>query len=175
MDSKIRDKITDILKKCNKQRLIVVAGIIGILLILLSEMVPTASQPKKASEKFDYYSYTQSLEEKTQSIISSIEGVGRCEVMITVFETDENIFAKNIDESSDDGSISKKSEYVFYEADSGDSPVLVKQTLPEVQGVLIVCEGGDNVVVRETVISSVTSLFNIPSSKVSVSKISDNR
>ncbi len=175
MDSKIKDKIINYLKSGDKKKLIIVVGIIGIVLIMLSEFVPKTALPEKStSETFDYYSYVESLEEKTEKIISSISGVGKCEVMITISNTDENIFAKNIDENSDDSSYSRKSEYVFYEADSGDAPVLIKQNLPKVQGVLIVCEGGDDVVVREAVISSVTSLFNISSGKVSVSKISNN-
>lgn len=173
MDSKIKGRIAKYLKSADKKKLIVFAGIIGIVLILASELIPgSASAGKTKTEEFNYYTYIESLEQKTQDIVSSISGVGRCEVMITISDTDENVFAKNIDENSDDSSYSRKSEYVFYEADSGDAPVLIKQRLPRVQGVLIVCEGGDNVVVREAVISSVTSLFNISSGKVSVSKIS---
>jgi len=42
---------------------------------------------------------------------------------------------------------------------------------PRVQGVVIVCEGADNILVQEKLISVVTTALGIPSTRVSVVKI----
>ncbi len=170
MDNKIKAFVTNFKNMKHKEKLLVLACLFGVLLILLSEFVSTGSSSKKA-ESTDYQQYTASLENKTENIISSIDGVGKCKVMITLQETDENFYAQNTDESTDSGSISKKSEYVLYEDNNNDSPVLIKQSFPKVMGVAVVCQGGDNANVKEKVISSVSSLFGISSAKISVSKI----
>lgn len=172
MDSK---KVVDYLKSCNKQRVIIIVGAIGVALILMSELVPSTAPAKSEQATFDYKSYVSELEDKTQNIVSNIDGVGKCQVMLTLSQSNESVYAKNIDEKSAQGSYSQNAEYVFYENDGDDTPVLLKQTMPSVQGVLIVCEGGDDVVVREAVVSSVMALFDIPSSKINVTKISINR
>lgn len=60
---------------------------------------------------------------------------------------------------------------MIYDSENGETPVLIKEYLPKVQGVTVVCTGGDNTAVKEKIIESVTSLFNIPTNRVSVSKI----
>ncbi len=90
--------------------------------------------------------------------------------MITLKNSSESVFAKNTDENSSPGSNSLKNEYVLYDGENGEEPVLIKQYLPDVQGVAVVCDGADNSRVRESVINSISSLFNIPVTKISVSK-----
>ena len=171
MDSKLLPLANKIKSLKHKERYIVIACVLGVALILLSELVPSSST-KNADDSMDYQEYIVSLEQKTQDIISSIDGVGKCKVMITLCETDESFYASNIEENTDSGHISKKNEYVFYEDNNNDSPVLIKQTFPKVMGVAVVCQGGDNAFVKERVISAVSSLFGISSAKISVSKIS---
>ena len=91
--------------------------------------------------------------------------------MLTLKDTKESIYAKNSDEKNDESSYSKNYEYVLYDGQDGETPVLIKQYFPQIQGVVVVCDGADNTVVRENVINSVSSLFNIPTSRISVSKI----
>lgn len=132
--------------------------------------------PQKHNETVDktsvsYTDYIDELEDKTQNIISSIDGVGECEVMITLVSSNESVYAKNTDEKNDSSSISKSYEYVLYDSTNGDEPILIKEYFPSVQGVVVVCSGGDNNVVCERIISSVSSLYNLPSSRITVSKL----
>lgn len=178
-NNQIKEKITEFIKSKNKVKLFVAIGIIGIILILMSEIIPQGTGETKSSvpenEDSSYSEYVVSLEEKTQDIVGSIEGVGNCKVMITLKDTNESVFAKNSEENKDNSSYSKNYEYVLYDGQDGETPVLVKQYFPQVQGVAIVCEGADNTVVRESIINSVSSLFNIPTSRISVSKIMQER
>lgn len=172
MESSIKKLFSSFSNFKYKKQAVIIFGLIGVVLILLSELIPSNSQVKSNTQSStDYDAYVSSLESRTQGIVSSIEGVGKCKVMITLEQTDENVFAKNTDESSQNGNFSKKNEYVLYENANNDEPILVKQYFPKVYGVVVVCQGGDDTAVRESVISSVSALYDIPYSKISVSKL----
>lgn len=167
--SKIYDAFSGVINGDKKIKIFAAIGIIAILLILLSEFIPTAAESKK-KEETDYAEYISSLENETQELLSSISGAGRCKVMITLKNSSESVYAKNIEENNNSGSISLKNEYVLYDGQEGETPVLIKQYFPDVQGVAVVCDGADNSAVRESIINTVSSLFSIPVNKISVSK-----
>ncbi len=162
------------LKKGDKGvKILIIIGLIGILLIALSEAVPSQKQSSKSADNdlASYSDYARSLEDETAEIISSIEGAGVCRVMLTLKNTNESIYAENNEEDVNEGSFSKKSEYVLYDASSGDSPLLIQQKFPQVQGVVVVCSGGDDTVVRENIINCISALYDIPSTRINVSKL----
>lgn len=167
------DRLLSNFKNTDKKlKALICLGLAGVLLIMLSEVVPAAYEKKSETVNADctYEEYVESLESKTQNLVSSIDGVGRCKVMITLKNSNESIFAKNSEESSSDSSYSKKCEYVLNDGQDGTSPLLIKQYFPEIQGVAIVCDGAGNTVVRENIINSVSALFGVPVTKISVSK-----
>lgn len=171
--NKIKDAINYIAKNENKKLKIIVAiGMIGILLISMSDfIVPKDKNQTTNQNDKDYYSYVDNLESKLTNIISSIDGVGECRVMITLENTNESVYATDNESKTDDDSLNTKDKYVIYDSENGETPVLIKEYMPTVQGVTVVCSGGDNVEVKEKIINTVTSLFNISTNRVSVSKI----
>lgn len=157
----------------NKTNIVVIIGFLGVLLILLSE-IPFGSNSNESSKKCEQKSnttYVELLEDKTTEIVSSINGVGKCKVMITVMQSNENVYAKNIDENNQHGYYSQNNEYVLYKGENGETPVLIKENYPKVTGVAIVCDGGDKIEVKKQIMDTVTSLFGISSSHISISKI----
>ncbi|MGN1123259.1 MAG: hypothetical protein ACI4RR_02870 [Eubacterium sp.] len=177
MESKIKTALKFIISKDGgKIKILVAVGLIGILLISMSEIFDTGKKTTEATgEETDYSQYCAELEDKLTDIISSIDGVGECKVMITLENSKENIYATDNENKSDNDSLSTKDEYVIYDSESGEKPVLIKENFPTVLGVTVVCSGGDNVKVRETIINTVTSVFNISTNRVSVSKIKTKR
>lgn len=172
MENKLKDVIKRLQAGDRRIKVFVLLGLVCILLILLSELLPQGSAAKKQQVKEEnlYAEYIASLEERTESLLSSIQGAGRCKVMITLKDTPESVYAKNSQENGGDGSYSQSYEYVLYDGQDGETPVLVKQYFPAVQGVAVVCDGADSTVVRENIINSIASLYNISVSKISVSK-----
>lgn len=174
MDSNIKERFTAFIKSDNKRvKIIVILGAVGIVLILISGFTDSHKSSSKAPDKeqLSYEAYTQELEKKLTDIIASISGVGECEVMITLENTYESVYATNSEFKNNDDSVNQKDEYVIYDADSGETPVLIKEYMPKVMGVSIVCSGGENIEVKEKIIESVTALFNISANRVSVAKI----
>ncbi|MBQ9516767.1 MAG: hypothetical protein IJR60_01655 [Eubacterium sp.] len=172
MEVKIGEALKKLRKSDSKIKVAVIIGLVGILLLGLSEAVPKKSADSKKQE-ITCAEYTAELESKTQQIISSIDGVGRCRVMITLKNSNENIYAKNNTENANDGNYSSESEYVLYDGENGESPVLIKEFYPEIKGVAVVCSGADNIAVRENVIKCISSLYGISTAKISVAKLKD--
>ena len=169
MENKLREVFDKIKKSDSKLKFVIVIGLISVLLIACSEALPKESKSKNENV-YSYSEYVSALEDKTEGLISSINGAGRCSVMITLKVSNESVFAKNNNENSSNGSFSESGEYVLYNGENGEEPLLIKEYFPEIQGVAIVCEGADNSFVREEIIKAVASLFDISVSKISVLK-----
>jgi len=172
-------------------RYIVVLGIAGILLILLSEFLPSGAknQGTAADEAsplvFSQEEYISSLENKILEIVTAIDGVGEARVMVTlkstveyVYATEENVTMSSVeenDETSNRGELFQSFEeaFVFVEDINGKKQALyVTQILPEIKGVVVVCEGGDTLAVRNDVINALTTGLGIFSNNVYVTKLS---
>lgn len=172
--NKFKEKFSQFVNSKNKNKIIIAVGVVGVLLILLSELnfgTASGENKKNADKDTDYASYVNSLNAELTELLSSIDGVGECRVMITLRNTSESVYAKNSDSSSSDNSNSSSDEYVIYDSENGDSPILLKENFPDIEGVAIVCSGGDNIAVKEKVIKCVSALFNISSNRISVTKL----
>ncbi len=168
----IKEKFFKAINSKNRNKIVIAAGFLGILLILLSEISLGTSDSKESNAvNTDYAAYVSSLNEELTELLSSVDGVGECRVMITLRNTNESVYAKNIDSSSSDNSKSQSDEYVIYDSQNGDSPILLKENFPDIEGVAVVCSGGDNIAVKEKVIKCVSALFNISSNRISVTKL----
>ncbi|MGN1420085.1 MAG: hypothetical protein ACI4XC_01045 [Eubacterium sp.] len=176
MENKIKDVFEYFKKNDSKKiKIIIAVGLIGVILIAMSDIFADSGKDSKAvtSDNISYSDYTNELEDKLCNIISSIDGVGECKVMITLENSKENVYATDNENKTDSDSASSKDEYVIYDSDNGETPVLIKEYYPKIQGVSVVCSGGDSIVVKEQIINTVTSLFNISTNRVSVSKIKE--
>lgn len=172
--NKIRDALNLIQKGDGKKvKIICAVGLVGIILIAMSSLFQTDKSKSNVEDDtaVDYSSYSKETEQKLTDIVSSISGVGECKVMITFETGSENVYATDSETKSDDNSADDKSEYVLYNSSNGEKALLIKEKYPAVGGVSIVCDGGDDETVREAIINTVTSLFNISTNRVSVSKI----
>lgn len=146
-----------------------VVGIIGMLLILFSG--GNESNEKKnetvGSDEFRVQEYSEELTQELRRVLSSIEGVGSTEIMITFGGSESYSYAS--DTKEDEGR--KESEYVRMKSGSNEEPLLEKVGYPRVTGVIIVCQGGGSDRVRERVYEAVTTVFGIPSSRVCVEQM----
>ena len=48
--------------------------------------------------------------------------------------------------------------------------MLISVKAPQVRGVIVVCDGGDNIAVKEKVINAVSGVFGISTTRISVIK-----
>ena len=110
--------------------------------------------------------YANKLEARLAEQIGRISGVSGVSVMITLENNGETVYAQNADFAEGD-LISK--EYLVIDAGSAESTVVVRELLPKVRGVSVVCSGGDEPVMQAKIINMVCALFGISSNRVYVS------
>ncbi|NCC06882.1 MAG: stage III sporulation protein AG [Clostridia bacterium] len=163
----------EILKKKNT---LFIIGLAGILLIFMSDFF--ASDKKAVKSESDTVSseeYTNQLEAKLITLIESVDGAGKAKVMITLESESESIYAKNethetqTDEAS--SSESYKSEHVIISASGGDAPLVETVLSPEIKGVAVVCEGGDDISVTKRIVDLTSVVLGLSTNRICVTKM----
>lgn len=188
-NNSVVSKLDDFTKNPKFVRIIIIIGLVGIGLILLSGLLPEKSntEDNQTNSQVAYVSlaqYENNLEQSLADIISSIDGAGKTRVMLTmdstveqVYATDKTMSQKDSINSGEDTETNKdtsaNSTYITVELSDGtQQTVLLKEIQPKVRGVLVVCNGGDNSVVKEKIVDAVTKALDISSSRVSVAGLS---
>jgi len=127
--------------------------------------------------------YIDELENKLEQTIAGMEGAGEVLVMITCKDTGEKILDKNqpyeseTEQAKEDGkesertSIHSDQETVLIEQEGDTAPIVVLEKYPVIEGVVVVCEGGDNVALALRIKEAVQALFNIDAHKIVVCKL----
>ena len=167
------NKFKLVIKKDKRLIILLVCGLIGISLIAFSELSSKPDNKEKINTAQNTYAdYEEKLEERLCGIISQISGVGKASVMVKTKGTEESELAQNV--SSDrnaQGDIKAENEYVIVGSNSNEQGVLIKKNYPEIQGAIIVCEGGDDVKIQNEVVNAVSALLGISKNNVSVMKM----
>lgn len=169
---------------CNSQnrvRLLVAVGLLGMGLILCSELLageePKESEPATAqpSQQQNAQQSEQQLQQRLEEIISQIDGVGECSVMLTFEESERSVYAvedsvsQERDRQTNSGSSSSQKRLVLVEdGEGGNQPVLEKTVRPQVNGVVVVCQGAKSMTVCRQVTEAVTTVLGIRSTQVCV-------
>lgn len=172
--------------KKNRVKTVVILGITGIVLILLSEFLPysTAAQQKPSdTSSAGEAQAKQQIEEKLAELIGSIAGVGECKIMVTYESTVQNVYESDTKKTSDSSAseggnkdkTTQEENVIIIENKDGSKEALLKTQLePTIKGVVIACEGGEEVAVESRIIGVVTTAFQLPTSKVFVTVL-ENR
>lgn len=171
-----KEKIVELIKTDKKIAVMLLIGIVGILLIIISEFIPNKDKTEiKKEDNEIVYDYIQENEKKLKNIISKIDGAGKVEIMITLKSGEENKYAVNISsQNKNDEKLNEnktENEYVVIDGANGDECILLKTEFPQVQGVVVVCEGGDNSRIKNDITNAVSALLNISTNNISVLKM----
>ena len=170
--------LMEFIKGGKGRKLLVAAGLIGIALILLSEVLPKKTAQTVAKASAD--EFIEKTEEKLAALLGSIEGAGQCQVMVTlengvqyVYATEEKVNSNRVEDAGGD-KLSQKDDteqkIIIVDTDNGRQGLLVTEIQPTVKGVVIICEGGDQPLVQERIKDAVTTALNISSKRVCVTK-----
>ena len=142
----------------------------------------TGKTVRGTSDGTDEEMYTTYLEDRLSRILSQIEGAGEVKVMITLKSSAEKVLDKDTvtEEDSQGGtrqsSKASKKENTVYASDSDSttqgsgSPYVSKELSPEIEGVVVIADGGGNAVVKENISSAVQALFDIEPHKIRIMK-----
>lgn len=161
----------------NLKNLIIFAGILGIALIFISSFIPK-NQAEEASDtpkesKLTAEEYADSLESKLSKIISSIDGAGKTNVLITIDREIEHVYQTDSDtqnktESDSSQQSSKQTTVIVKGKNNIEEPIKVTEIMPKIKGVLVVCEGANSAVVKQNITESVRVALGVASSRVTI-------
>jgi len=165
-------------------QIVFVAGIIGIVLLFLSSFIggESSSDKAKAVTPDATEQYIQNMENDLKDIISQLLGDKKVAVMITLKSGIQYIYA---DETRTDAGLSEdksgsdllKTEQsdtneqtyiIVKDSDGNEQPLLIAEVMPQVNGVVVICSGGDDKNVQQTVQNAVVTVLDISESKVCV-------
>lgn len=174
----LKNRLSGFLKTKKGQKTVVIILTVAAALIALSDFIPLDKEEKQAPEAVTAEEYSNALSQRLEEILSSMSGVGECEVMVTLKGSEELLYVTEEKENSDteqksDGSgktsNQKETGYIIIEDGSGGQTALSSKVIsPEINGVLIVCDGGSSPSVKEKVTSAVKTALGIGSDRIYV-------
>lgn len=152
------------------KRVIILAVILLCILIIL---ISNNDKEKQGENTLDTDEYISSVEARVENIVKTIDGAGECDVMIGLHSSGESIYVKENKKSSDSTADTNKSEsedcvITMSDSDGNEYALVRKELMPEISGVTVVCDGGDDKSVKNNVIIAVSTVLGIGSNKVCV-------
>lgn len=145
----------------------------------------TASGTQETEEEDNTGGYAGELEERLESLLASMEGVGNVKVMVILDSSREQVVEKDIPSTMDttketdstggsrDVINSRQEETTVYVTDSAGNktPYVSKIREPSIEGVTVVAQGGGNAVIQKNITEVIQALFGIEAHKIKVVKM----
>lgn len=179
MINKLKEFVFDKETKKLKLSFLVAVGLAGMILIMLSGLDFNDGENKSVKSPEALFpdsteDYRLRLQSDLEEILSSVSGAGRVSVMLSLEGTTEYVYAQQIHSSSDVEENKTSSDYenelVMIEQGGEKNALVTKILRPKVSGVLIVCDGADDIVLTEKLINSAASALGITTANISVAK-----
>ncbi len=133
----------------------------------------------------DWLAYADFLEHTLEELLSTMEGAGKVKVMVTLESSGESIVEKdvttgidastqvNADGGSHNTSANEKTgETVYVQQDRVSYPYVKQVISPQVAGVVVSVQGGDNLTLNKNITEAIQALFGIDAHKIKIIKMS---
>ena len=150
-----------------KMILLVAGAILGILLLLFGSVAAgdRAEQEKDAATiPMDPDAYAAELEARIEELCAEVKGAGRVQATVTLKGGYRAVYATDAKISSS----GNQSSTVLVGSGATEEAILVCYENPEIAGVGIVCEGGEDAEVRARIISLISATFSMKTNKIFV-------
>ena len=155
------------LEKWMKKENLGVLLLIGLLLLVIAlpvkkneEEEQTEKESVQTSQSLSEEDWQTRMENRLVQVLEQVQGVGKAEVFLTCEGTQEKVVEKDETET-------------VYERDSrgNQTPYVSAEIYPQVTGVLVVAQGGDDPVVIQNIQEAVQVLFQVEAHKIKVMKM----
>lgn len=168
-----------------KKIILILCLVTGLSMMLISGFVSSSSKkPKNKDINFNVSGYEHKLEERLLDLVEEIDGVGKAKIMVTLESSIEYIYAQERREKTDKISDFKdktplklqerndeEKKLMLVDGPSGRRQALIKTEIqPKIKGVVVVCQGGNEPLVNQQITNVLTTVLNISSSRVFVTK-----
>lgn len=161
---------------------LIVLLIAVVLIIWFADFGTNANKTTKDTTSTSSLSqYTTELENKLSATLSQIEGAGSVSVMITLDGSSQLILAyetesksNTTDNTTSSGTSTKtnnttaNSTPIIINSNGQSTPLVLSEIMPEVKGVVVVCEGANNIRVKLNILEAVQALLGVSSSQIEI-------
>lgn len=182
-------------EKMPKKNHLLILLLVGLLLFVAVFPFPGSGQAEQDADKNtsaavsgesstalgEYEAY---LEEKTADVLKQVDGVGDVTVMITlrsggqkIIEKDQSGSSQTTEEEDSEGgkrtvedSTSDKTSIYEQDSDGSSTPYVSKELSPEIEGVVVIADGGGNAVTAQNITEAVQALFGVEAHKIKIMK-----
>lgn len=189
---RMKERIRTRIKELKKEQILVFVLILGLLIVVLLPTKKTkvtkpeeeAGTPVQEAE-IQEETIQKQLERQLVETLQQVEGVGAVTAAITLETTGRKIVEKDTpandsmtsQEDSQGGKQDSKNssseEATVYQKDGegNQTPYVVSETTPEIRGVVVVAQGGNDPVIVQQIQEAVMALFHVDAHKIKVMKM----
>ena len=158
-------------KKDKRLLLLFIMGGLGILLLVLGGIGASRDEKstKNDSERHterDASLYAAEVEAQIESICSEVYGAGNVRVAVTLRGGYRTVYASDAQSTSG----GYKSNTVLIGSGSSEEALMICYENPEIVGIGIVCEGGDDPAVCRSIVSLISATYGIGANKIYVTR-----
>lgn len=109
--------------------------------------------------------YIHEIESKLIKVIGNIKGVGNINVMVSINSSPELDIATNVEEkvvttTSGTTAVTNR-DPIIVEINGKESPLILKETLPTINGVIVVSSGAKDIKVKLDIITAVSTALGV--------------
>ncbi len=164
------------IKNIKHFEIIIVVVFCAILLLIYASTFSTKKSENTTSTTLSTEEYATYLENKLSNVLSHINGAGDVSVMVTLECGVEYVYATNKTEETTSSTVSGTTttqttvteEVILVSVSGKASPIILKENLPKVSGVVIVASGANNISVRLELQNAVEALLEIDESDIEI-------
>ena len=139
----MKDFLTRLKDDKNLTRIIFIIGMAGILIIFFNSLADGKDGSANSSGDITASQYGEVQEDKLCEMIEKLSGAGKAKVMLTMENSAEHVYTKDLQ---------------------------VKSIEPRVRGVVVICQGAGDELVKANIMELVTKALNISADRVCVTK-----
>lgn len=147
---------------------------------VLAQTIDTNIDNTQKEQNSNYYN----LQEQLETILQTMEGVGKVRVLINYSETssvvamyNETVTESSTQEKDTSGGtrniteVDTQKEIAYSEENGNSTPITEKVIMPTIEGAIITAQGAENATVKANIVSAVEAVTGLATHKIQVFKM----
>ncbi len=174
-DFQVKEKLSELMKNKNTVKVLFIAGIVGIVLIFLSSVIPKGQDEAVLPEEteFSEAEYCAALEEDIRQMVQAICGDSAAIVTVTldtgmVYEYANEIKQNNAEDDTKTSSESEESYIIVKDSSGAETPLIITAYMPKIRGVSVICNTDE--AATEQIKNAVCAALDITSRKIYIGR-----
>lgn len=169
----MKEKIMRLMANPKTSGIILVAGIIGIALIFLSNLSDEKTEETPQKADFSQEEYCLSLENEIKEMVGGICGDFSSTVTVTldtgiVYEYATEVKEKDSKDESKQSAENEKNYITVKDKNGAETPLIITSYMPRVRGVSVICSANEDT--AEKIKNAVSAALDINSRKIYVGR-----